>query len=236
MSNSQLGKGNASKEQIDRLLKPGAAYFNLNPFEVLQITPETSLEEMKKQYRKLSILVHPDKNPDDPRSQDAFDIISKAYQALQDPDYLSFCQNVVEEAKKRLAEELKAKKKKAKKEGTTMTEQEESLYQERSLRDLTCKLFVEMEKKKQKLEEREAAERKRKREKELEEIEKKKREAEWQAKWEEQRDDRVNSWRNFISGKKQKTGKSSSNPSLRKTKTALRPPPLSTESRPATSV
>lgn len=50
------------KQQIDRLLRPGSTYFNLNPFEVLQVDPESGLDEIKKKYRRLSILVHPDKN------------------------------------------------------------------------------------------------------------------------------------------------------------------------------
>lgn len=41
------------KQQIDRLLRPGSTYFNLNPFEVLQVEPETSLEEIKKKYRRV---------------------------------------------------------------------------------------------------------------------------------------------------------------------------------------
>lgn len=50
------------KQQIERLLRPGSTYFNLNPFEVLQVEPDASLDEIKKKYRRLSILVHPDKN------------------------------------------------------------------------------------------------------------------------------------------------------------------------------
>lgn len=44
------------KQQIERLLRPGATYRNLNPFDVLQVEPDTSLEEIKKKYRRLSIL------------------------------------------------------------------------------------------------------------------------------------------------------------------------------------
>lgn len=50
------------KQQIERLLRPGSTYFNLNPFEVLQVEPDATLDEIKKKYRRLSILVHPDKN------------------------------------------------------------------------------------------------------------------------------------------------------------------------------
>jgi len=68
------------KQQIDRLLRPGSTYRNLNPYEVLQIDPELPFEEVKKKYRRLSILVHPDKNPDDrDRAQAAFDALRKAF-------------------------------------------------------------------------------------------------------------------------------------------------------------
>lgn len=33
-------------------------------FQVLQVDPEATEEENKKQYKRLSILLHPDKNPD----------------------------------------------------------------------------------------------------------------------------------------------------------------------------
>lgn len=42
--------------------------------QVLQIDPEATDEELKKRFRALSILVHPDKNQDDPdRAQLAFE-------------------------------------------------------------------------------------------------------------------------------------------------------------------
>ena len=62
------------KQQIERLLRPGSSYFNLNPFEVLQIDPDSSIDETRTKYKRLSILVHPDKNQDDKeRAQAAFD-------------------------------------------------------------------------------------------------------------------------------------------------------------------
>lgn len=53
-----------SDQQINRLLRPGSTYFNLNPFEVLQLEPDVTVQEIKKKYRSLSILCHPDKNQD----------------------------------------------------------------------------------------------------------------------------------------------------------------------------
>lgn len=40
-------------EQIDRLLKPGSKYLNLNPFEVLQIPPNAKKDVAKKAFRKV---------------------------------------------------------------------------------------------------------------------------------------------------------------------------------------
>jgi len=45
-----------SKQQIDRLLRPGSSYFNLNPYEVLQIEHETPVEDIKKKYKRVSML------------------------------------------------------------------------------------------------------------------------------------------------------------------------------------
>ncbi|XP_018012611.1 dnaJ homolog subfamily C member 8-like, partial [Hyalella azteca] len=88
-----------SKQQIDRLLRPGASYANLNPFQVLQIEPTKSLPEIKKKYKRLSILVHPDKNQDDSeRAQRAFDELTKAYKVLENEDARQKCLDVVEEA------------------------------------------------------------------------------------------------------------------------------------------
>lgn len=91
-----------SKQQIDRLLRPGSTYFNLNPFEVLQVDPDTPVEQIKKTYRKYSILVHPDKNQDDAdRAQQAFEILNKAWKTLESDETRKKCLDVIEEAKGR---------------------------------------------------------------------------------------------------------------------------------------
>ena len=46
------------RQQIDRLLKPGYAYRNLNPFEVLQVDPDLTLDEVKKKFRVSCALHH----------------------------------------------------------------------------------------------------------------------------------------------------------------------------------
>ena len=70
-------------QQIDRLLRPGSTYRNLNPYEVLLVNPEDSIDDIKKKFRRLSILVHPDKNQDDAeRAMSAFDAVKKASNPL----------------------------------------------------------------------------------------------------------------------------------------------------------
>lgn len=90
------------KQQIERLLRPGSTYFNLNPFEVLQVDPDTPIEEIKKKYRRYSILVHPDKNQDNAeRAQQAFEIVNKAWKTLENEETRKKCLDIVEEAKGR---------------------------------------------------------------------------------------------------------------------------------------
>ena len=50
----------------------------------MNLDPETPVEDIRKKYKKLSILVHPDKNPDDKeRAQNAFEIVNKAWKILE---------------------------------------------------------------------------------------------------------------------------------------------------------
>ncbi|XP_037519881.1 dnaJ homolog subfamily C member 8 [Rhipicephalus sanguineus] len=197
------------KQQIDRLLRPGSTYFNLNPFEVLQISPEAPIEDVKKQYRRLSILVHPDKNPDDrERAQKAFDVINKAYKSLEDEQQRQRALEVIEEAKGRtdmMVEEKRKKQRKAGK-GDKVEEDDPEKYNH-AVYVLTTKLFADMERKRRQQEDRDQEERKRKREAEIREQEKAQQEKEWQKNYEESRENRVSSWKNFQTGKKSKTYK-----------------------------
>ncbi|XP_066382701.1 uncharacterized protein [Miscanthus floridulus] len=81
--------------------------FKLNPFEHLKLSFDSSLDEVKKQYRKLSLLVHPDKCKH-PQAQEAFAALAKAQQLLLDPQERGYILDQVTAAK----EELRAKRKK----------------------------------------------------------------------------------------------------------------------------
>ncbi|XP_060771289.1 dnaJ homolog subfamily C member 8 [Neoarius graeffei] len=213
-----------SKQQIDRLLRPGSTYFNLNPFEVLQIDPEATDEELKKRFRQLSILVHPDKNQDDAdRAQQAFEAVDKAYKLLLDPEQKKRAVDVINAGKEYVEHNINQKRKQLKKEGkSTEIEEDDPEMFRQAVYKQTMKLFAELEIKRKEREAKEMHERKRQREEEIETQEKAKREKEWQKNFEESRDGRVDSWRNF-----QAKGKSKE----KKNRTFLKPPKVKMEQR-----
>merc|ERR1712228_998161 len=121
------------EQQIERLTKPGSKYGNLNPFAVLMIGYDVDLDTARKQFRKLSILTHPDKNPDDKeRAQKAFDAVKAAWETLSDADKRDTCNNVVENAKKTLDMEIAEKRKdmRAKHRTVIIPEDDPSVYKQ----------------------------------------------------------------------------------------------------------
>lgn len=53
-------------------------------YEILEISREAPLEEIRTAYRRLALKYHPDKNPGDTVAEDRFKQISEAYQVLAD--------------------------------------------------------------------------------------------------------------------------------------------------------
>ncbi|XP_072990643.1 dnaJ protein ERDJ2-like [Typha latifolia] len=66
-------------KHINREVQP------FEPFSILGLESGASESDIKKSYRRLSILYHPDKNPDPEAHKYFVEFISKAYQALTDP-------------------------------------------------------------------------------------------------------------------------------------------------------
>ncbi|KAJ7678923.1 DnaJ domain-containing protein [Mycena polygramma] len=65
--------------EVERILKA----FKLNPFDILDIDESSTAEEIKKRYKQLSLVIHPDKTPH-PRAPEAFDLLKKAESELSD--------------------------------------------------------------------------------------------------------------------------------------------------------
>ena len=55
-------------------------------YEVLEVTKEATVEEIKKAYRKKAIQYHPDKNPGDKEAEEKFKEAAEAYDVLSNPD------------------------------------------------------------------------------------------------------------------------------------------------------
>ncbi|MFN3316414.1 MAG: DnaJ domain-containing protein [Raineya sp.] len=61
-----------------------------NYYEILEIPPTASQKDIKLAYKKLAILYHPDKNPDNKQAEEVFKLISEAYQTLSNPEKRNF--------------------------------------------------------------------------------------------------------------------------------------------------
>lgn len=126
----------------------------------------------------MSLLVHPDKNPNDKvRAQKAFEIVCKAWKIIENEETKNRCLQIIEEAKERVNLTISEKKKKKKNESI---DDEEPENYKRSIYVMTMKLFAEAERRRRNLEQRTMEEKKRQREQEIEEEEKTAIQREWQ--------------------------------------------------------
>ena len=57
-------------------------------YKILGVEKDASEADIKKAYRKLAIVHHPDKNPGDEEAQERFKDIAEAYETLNDPQYV----------------------------------------------------------------------------------------------------------------------------------------------------
>jgi DnaJ-class molecular chaperone len=65
-------------------VKPTDRNASRTPYEVLGVSPQASMADIKKAYRKLAKLHHPDQNPNNPKAQETFSALSVAYEILSD--------------------------------------------------------------------------------------------------------------------------------------------------------
>lgn len=60
-------------------------------YKILGLSKDCTEQEIKKAYRKLAIIHHPDKNPDDADAADRFKEIQEAHETLSDSQYVTRC-------------------------------------------------------------------------------------------------------------------------------------------------
>ncbi|XP_040840005.1 dnaJ homolog subfamily C member 14 [Ochotona curzoniae] len=80
------GRSCQPEEEVARLLTMAAVPEDeLNPFLVLGVEATASDAELKKAYRQLAVLVHPDKNHH-PRAEEAFKVLRAAWDIVSNPE------------------------------------------------------------------------------------------------------------------------------------------------------
>lgn len=64
------------------MIKGGGVNIKKNCYEILGVSPDVGMRELKKVYRKLTLKYHPDKNIGDGDAEEKFRLIVEAYNTL----------------------------------------------------------------------------------------------------------------------------------------------------------
>jgi len=152
--------------------------------------------DIKVQYRKKSLLIHPDKTAN-PSAPDAFDRLKKAQTELMEPKARERLDECIADARMLLMRERKLTVDSAE----VKTPDAEFA---RAWRKKTVEVLVDSEHRRRKQVKAQMQEEGRAQRKEDEEVEVRKRKRERDVAWEESRETRIGSWRDFTGGKREK--------------------------------
>lgn len=170
--------------------------FRLDAYAVLDLQPGVPESDIKMCYRKKSLLIHPDKTSN-PRAPDAFDRLKKAQTELMDEKARARLDEAISDARHLLMRERKL---------TADDEETRSADFLRDWRDKTREVLVDNELRRRRQLKVQMQEEGRQQQKEEEEVAERKRKREHDQKWEETRDARIGSWRDFQKGHSGKAG------------------------------
>ncbi|KAH6913307.1 chaperone regulator [Coprinopsis sp. MPI-PUGE-AT-0042] len=187
--------------EVERILKA----FKLNPYDILDLDELATPEAIKKKYKQLSLFIHPDKCPHE-RAPEAFDLLKKAESELSDKDKREEMDALMKQARYRVLKSLDL---------PVSTESDDQALKglnppfKARLKAQSKELLIEEELRRRKAIKLNLANEGLEARKKDEEVATKKRKAEDDKLWEENREERVGSWRNFAatSGKKKKKTK-----------------------------
>lgn len=183
---------------MSRLLQPNYKWKNLNPYNVLLLGPDANEEDVKSRYRRLSALVHPDKNIGADNAKDAFDEVKKAYNLLKETDAREYNASLVESGRARGEEVHRA----AVKAGTAKPDDLEAYKAKEVMR-----VFAAIEADRRRIENNKLQGKKRERQQEDEEQDRLKKEHKFNKDWnkEDRVEGRIENWRDMQKKKKKKT-------------------------------
>jgi DnaJ family protein C protein 8 len=201
--NQELG---TAQQQVDRLLGSNYKWKNLNPYEVLLLDVDATVEDIKARYRKLSTMVHPDKQRHIENARDAFEEVKKAYQALLDEGRRNTVAETIQIVRKRVAKE----RSKLTSKGMTAAQllEKHGTEEAHSKREV-MKEFAAIEVRRREIDDHKAAQKKRERDKEDKEHKDLKKVHEREKTWNQDdgREKRVGNWRDFTTAKPEATKK-----------------------------
>ncbi|CAZ85266.1 unnamed protein product [Tuber melanosporum] len=179
--------------EISRILNA----FKLDAYAILDLKPGVPESDIKLQFRRKSLLIHPDKTKN-PQAPDAFDRLKKAQGVLMDEKARTRLDEAIADARMLLIRE-----KKWTVDNPELTGEEFAV----EWREKTKFVLIESELRRRKQVKAQMAEEGREKRKADEEVEARKRKRENEIAWEETRDQRINSWRDFKKGEEKKKKK-----------------------------
>ncbi|KAL4886652.1 hypothetical protein BJY04DRAFT_213411 [Aspergillus karnatakaensis] len=174
--------------EIDRIRKA----FVLDAYSVLDLQPGVTEKDIKLQYRKKSLLIHPDKTKN-PAAPDAFDRLKKAQSALMDEKQRTYLDECIADARRLLIREHKY---------TLDSPELKTEEFKKEWRQKTVHVLLEEEARRRRQQKAKLQEEGRERRKEEEELEERKRKRDSDKAWEDTRDQRIGSWRDWQKGQK----------------------------------
>ncbi|KAI5298746.1 hypothetical protein KEM55_002990 [Ascosphaera atra] len=169
--------------EIDRIRKA----FALDAYSVLDLQPGVTEKDIKAQYRKKSLLIHPDKTSN-PAAPDAFDRLAKAQSYLLDEKKRAYLDDIISEARSILISES---------EYTVHSNELKTEEFRTEWRKKTIEVLVEEEARRRRQLKAQLKEEGRVRTKVEEEVVMRKSKRKAEKAWEETRDERVSNWRDF---------------------------------------
>jgi len=159
---------------------------------VLDLQPGVPEKDIKIQYRKKSLMIHPDKTKN-PAAPDAFDRLAKAQTALLDEKQRSYLDECIADARRLLIREHKY----------TLDSPELKTEEFKvEWRQKTVHVLLEEEARRRRQAKARMQEEGREARKEEEELDARKRKRENDKAWEESREERIGTWRDFQKNRK----------------------------------